>query len=60
LKLDELIRAVEGAHNVLMDIEQLSEDELEDMRERYEKLAAQARQALRRGAKDTGTPEVNL
>jgi low affinity Fe/Cu permease len=43
LKLDELIRAVRGAQNSLMDLEQLSEEELERIRERYERLAQQAR-----------------
>src|SRR6266850_6555166 len=38
LKLDELIRAVEGAHNALLDIEQLSDQELDEARQRYGRL----------------------
>ena len=34
VKLDELIRAVDGAHNVLLDLEQLEEDELDSIREK--------------------------
>src|SRR6188474_485350 len=58
LKLDELIRAVSGAHNALLDLESLEENELERFRVRYEELARTAREALRRGELDTGTPEV--
>jgi len=58
LKLDELIRAVEGAHNVLLDIEELSEAELDRMKERYEKLAQKAREDLKRGGRDTGSPRI--
>ncbi len=58
LKLDELIRAVEGAHNGLLDIEELTEEELKRLRVRYAKLATTAREDLRRGRKDTGTPQV--
>jgi low affinity Fe/Cu permease len=58
IKLDELIRAVEGAHNVLLDLEELEDEELAEMRGRYAKLAQGAREELRRGLKDTGTPEV--
>lgn len=58
LKLDELIRAVSGAHNALLDIESLEEGELERFRVLYGKLARNAREGLRRGEKDTGTPEV--
>src|SRR6202795_4836396 len=39
IKLDELIRTVEGAHNALLDLEELSEKELERFRLRYEQLA---------------------
>jgi len=58
LKLDELIRAVSGAHNALLDLEGLEEADLERFRVRYEELARTARDALRRGELDTGTPEV--
>jgi len=58
LKLDELIRAMSGAHNALLDLEGLEEADLERFRARYEALARAAREALRRGELDTGTPEV--
>ena len=58
LKLDELIRAVSGAHNALLDLEELEETDLERFRVRYEELARAAREALERGELDTGTPEV--
>lgn len=46
LKLDELIRAVEGAQEALIDLEELSDDELGKVRKKYLKLAAEARDAL--------------
>lgn len=58
LKLDELIRALEGAHNAFLDIEELSEADLDRIRARYEKLAQLARKDLQRGLQDTGTPQV--
>ncbi|SPQ00047.1 conserved hypothetical protein [Candidatus Sulfobium mesophilum] len=58
IKLDELIRAVEGAHNALLDLEELDDTELELIKTNYEKLAARAREALRKGKKDTKTPDV--
>jgi len=58
LKLDELVRVTKGAHLALLDLEELSEDELERVRKRYESLATDAREDLRRGKKDTGAPEV--
>ncbi|HWA42791.1 MAG TPA: low affinity iron permease family protein [Hypericibacter adhaerens] len=59
LKLDELIRAVEGAHNALLDIEELNEEELAHMRRRYAALAARAREAVRQGRKDTDALELD-
>jgi len=59
LKLDELIRATSGAHNALLNLEELTEGELDLVRERYEALALDARSGLRSGHKDTGRPEVN-
>ena len=43
IKLDELIRATEAAHNALLDLEELEEEELDKFRERYEQLARDAR-----------------
>ncbi|MCG6873636.1 MAG: low affinity iron permease family protein [Betaproteobacteria bacterium] len=57
VKLDELIRATKGAHNALLDLEELEEDTLEGFRTRYQALAAAARTELGRGVEDTGTPE---
>lgn len=57
VKLDELIRATRGAHNALLDLEELEEDRLDEFRTRYQALAADARSELGRGRKDTGTPE---
>jgi low affinity Fe/Cu permease len=57
IKLDELIRATKGAHNALLDLEELEEEALDAFRRRYQVLAASARESLDRGAQDTGTPE---
>jgi low affinity Fe/Cu permease len=43
IKLDELIRAVKGAQNSLLDLEELDEAELDQIRDRYEELARRAR-----------------
>ena len=48
LKLDELIRAIRGAKNALLDIEKLEDEELERMHASYEKLAERARNELGR------------
>jgi low affinity Fe/Cu permease len=60
LKLDELIRAIDGAHNALMDLEELTEEELDRFRVRYQELARQAREEHRLGLGDTGRPEVQI
>ena len=60
LKLDELIRAIEGAHNSLLDLEELSEEELDLIRNRYEQLAEKARIESRKGLVDTGRPDVHI
>ena len=44
LKLDELIRATKTAHNALLDIEELSEEDLDRIKARFERLARTARQ----------------
>jgi low affinity Fe/Cu permease len=58
IKLDELIRATKGAHNALMDLEELEEAHLNQFRDRYAVLAQQAREGLSKGLDDTGTPEA--
>ena len=57
LKLDELIRATRGAHNALLDLEELEERELDVFRARYVALARTARERDDEEA-DRGTPEV--
>lgn len=48
LKLDELIRAMEGAKNSLLDLEELEEADLDRIRDEYEALAKADREQLRR------------
>jgi low affinity Fe/Cu permease len=48
VKLDELIRATHGAHNALLDLEELEEDELDRIKAGYEEIAEQARGQLRK------------
>jgi low affinity Fe/Cu permease len=57
LKLDELIRAMDGAHNALLDLEELSSDELDRIRLPYEQLAREARSALHGQTAATGVPD---
>jgi low affinity Fe/Cu permease len=59
IKLDELIRAIEGAHNALLDLEELEEKDLTRFRKQYENLAKDARVALRKGGSDTDSPFVD-
>jgi len=60
VKLDELIRATSGCHNVLLNLEELEDAELDRIRDVYRSLADRAREAMRRGQKDTNVPEVML
>ena len=57
VKLDELIRATQGAHNALLDLEEIEDESLDAFRQRYQALARVARTELSRGQRDTGTPE---
>jgi low affinity Fe/Cu permease len=58
VKLDELIRVTKGAHNALLNLEELEEDDLDRIRAQYAGLAERARADLGRGQEDTGSPEV--
>jgi len=46
VKLDELIRALEGAQNTLLGAEEMTQDELDKMKSRYEAIARAARSEL--------------
>ncbi|MFO1093101.1 MAG: low affinity iron permease family protein [Planctomycetaceae bacterium] len=59
IKLDELIRATNTAHNALLDLEELDAVELERLRERYEQLATAARVQIERGESDLGSPQID-
>ena len=58
LKLDELIRATKGAHNMLLDIEELEQEQLDEFKLKYQTLADLARKGLLAGETDTDTPEA--
>ena len=58
VKLDELLRATAGAHNALLDLEELEQAELDQIRASYTRLAARARQNLSSGGVDTDSPDV--
>jgi low affinity Fe/Cu permease len=58
LKLDELIRAIDGAHNGLLDLEELSDEDLGRIRGQFEAMAREARENLKRGLGDTGPTEL--
>lgn len=51
IKLDELIRAMAGAKNSRLNMEELDQEELDSIREEYEELATRARRASERHAK---------
>jgi low affinity Fe/Cu permease len=53
LKLDELIRATKGAHNSLLDLEELEDEALAEFRAQYEALAEAARKKSRGPQSDT-------
>jgi low affinity Fe/Cu permease len=54
VKMDELIRALEGAHNALLDLEELDDEELDKVRLRYRKMAEKARASISAGGVDIG------
>ncbi len=59
VKMDELIRALEGAHNALLDLEELDDATLDKIRARYRKLAAQAREDIKAGKHDIDRVDVD-
>ena len=59
VKMDELIRALEGAHNALLDLEELDDKTLDKIRARYRKLAAKAREDIKAGKVDIDRVDVD-
>jgi len=53
VKLDELIRALHGAQNTLLDLDNLSDEELDRLHDKYVKLAERAKL---RGEKKSAPP----
>ena len=58
VKLDELIRSIEGAHLALLDLEELEQEDLDRICRDYRDLARQARKDLDAGKTDTDVREV--
>jgi low affinity Fe/Cu permease len=58
IKLDELLRITPGAHNVLINLEELEERELERIKAVYAHLAAEARKGVSNGRSDSGVPAI--
>jgi len=58
IKLDEIIRSQEGAHNSLFDLENLSQEELIEFKKRFEEHAVKSRYLVKKGKKDTETKEI--
>lgn len=58
LKLDELIRANEGTHLALLDIEELDEDDFQAFRKLYAGIGKDARERMTRGESDMDVPEL--
>lgn len=56
IKLDEIIRAVRGAKNKLIDLEDLSQEELEALRLEFARMGEQAREQESEPAARRGRP----
>ncbi len=60
LKLDEMIRVTEGAHNALLNLEALDSAELDRIQEHYKQLARVARHDMATGIADTSVVEIDF
>jgi low affinity Fe/Cu permease len=60
MKLDELIRVTEGAHNILLDLEELDEGQLQKVRKAYEEIACKARQDIRNSGDGLSKQDIDL
>ena len=57
LKLDELIRAVHGARNKMMDLERLSDEELMELRQQFDRISRQGETKRKETANDSRRSE---
>lgn len=53
LKLDELIRTTKGAHMSLLDLEEITQEDLDKFKAEYEEIARKAYKRLKNGQDDT-------
>ena len=60
LKLDELIRVTHDAQDDLIDLEEMSEEELEKISKRYSDLAQEAHRRLGKSESDTDEPPKDV
>lgn len=58
IKVDELIVVNKHAHKALLDLEELTQDQLNHIKARYEKLAREARAELAHEKMDAKIPKV--
>jgi low affinity Fe/Cu permease len=58
IKLDELIRAQDNAHNELLDLEEMEEDDLVRLRRIYLKLARRARRSQKPLVEPQDVPHI--
>lgn len=56
LKLDEILRSTKTAHNAMLNIEELSEAESDEIKATYARLAEKALREVRQGKSDLGCP----
>ena len=59
VKLDELIRAVQGAHNAMVHLEELTPEELARVKAKYQLLAERVKEAGSEHVIATGTPHID-
>jgi len=57
LKLDELIRAVDGVRNKMMDLERLSDEELMELRQQFDRISRQGETRRKETANDSRRSE---
>jgi low affinity Fe/Cu permease len=60
VKLDELIRAKKGARNSLLNLDDLSDEELEQIRVSFAQLGKRAKESVMNGTTDTETEVIAI